>query len=155
MVLYNKQYNIVEFTNTIINSALLNKSLYSKIDFKYKVIGSVSVTTDLIPANTEYLASANVVKFSSVMFGQSIGTVLIPDGIYEIVFTTTSLAGIVNIEKLCLLVDNKLPCLVSEKDGTDLKYIVLKETYNCTCDCDKLNLIYKSLLPNDTSNCNC
>jgi hypothetical protein len=154
MVLYNKQFNTVEFTGTIINSALLNKALYSKIDFKYKLIGGTYTIIDLIPVSIEYLASTSLVKFSSVMFGQLIDTALIPDGVYEITFTTTSLAGIISLEKLCLLVDNKLPCNIVGDDNL-LKYLILKETYNCTCDCDKLDKIYKNILPNDTTNCNC
>jgi len=70
------------------------------------------------------------------------------------IFITTSTTGNISTEQLCVLIDNNTACLV-DTDDKALKYLILKETYNCTCDCTKLNTIYTNIIENDTSGCNC
>lgn len=152
MTIYNKQTNKVELTSTILNSALLNPSLYSAISLKIKLVGGTYIITDL-KTSSNFTVDSTKVYLNSILFGQLTSTVLIPDGVYELVFITTA-SGIVQTEQVCTFVDNLIPCTLIT-DEQKLTYLMFKESYNCTCDCTELNNIYTTLIQNDTTNCNC
>jgi hypothetical protein len=152
MILYNRQTNKVELSSTILNSALLNPSLYTLITLKSKLVGGTYLVKDLLTSGN-FTFDVNKVYFNSVLFGQALSTDLIPDGVYELLFTTNQ-SGIVQVEKVCCIVDNKTFCTLLT-DEQKIAYLILKETRDCTCNCDELNNIYKTLIQNDTNDCSC
>jgi hypothetical protein len=152
MTLYNRQTNKVELSSTILNSALLNPSLYTLITLKSKLVDGAYLVKDLLTSGN-FTFDVNKVYLNSVLFGQALTADLIPDGVYELLFTTNQ-SGVIQVEKVCCFVDNKTFCALST-DEPKIAYLIFKETSNCTCDCNELNNIYKTLIQNDTNNCSC
>lgn len=153
MVLYNKTTNKVELYSTILNTALGVTANYTLITLKTRLVDGTYVETNML-TSPNWLWNSTTVFLNPTLFGMATSSTTITDGVYEMVLITTSTTGVILTEQLCCLVDNNTPCLATTDDKM-LKYLILKETYNCTCDCTKLDTIYKNIVEDDTSGCNC
>ena len=153
MTLYDKTSNQVLLYSTILNTALVTPANYTLVTLKIKKVGSTYVQTNML-TSPNWLVNPTTVFLKPILFGMTTNSTVIPDGVYELVLITTSTTGVILTEQICVLVDNNTACLATTETKI-LKYLILKETYNCTCDCTKLDTIYKNIIKDDTSDCNC
>ena len=153
MISYNSTTNQVTFTDTILNPAIATINTYTTATIAVKNLETNgTITTNLISTPSAYVLPN---LLTNIIFGLT-GTNKPTSGIYQFVITLT-ISGITTTETQCLLVDSGIICDLKNDTEKFIKYLILKETYWCTCECDKLYTIYKSLTKNinGIEDCNC
>jgi hypothetical protein len=152
MISYDTNTNVVTLSSTILNTALPIINTYSTVSVAVTDMSTNLVTTtNLITTPTAYTLPN---LLTNVVFGLTT-TTKPANGIYKFTFTTVK-NGLTEIENFCVLVDSGLLCNLKADTDKFLMFLILKETYQCTCECDKLYSIFKTATSTyGETDCNC
>jgi hypothetical protein len=138
---YDNNLKLIQVLNSDILAAINSPSSYNTITVNSKLLEGTYTTINGKTNTTYYTTVLGSRYLNSSIVGQS-GEFTV-NGVYEITFIISNTSGTRTI-KSCILVDNNLQCSFTQ-DKDFLKHYILKQTQHCTCDCVKLNNIYKSL----------